>query len=401
MLRRLGQCVAIDDLGGSESPEILGFIQPARRGYNAVAQLRQQSDGHRTHAAIRACHQYVAGVRRNAVVLQREHAEHGREAGRADRSRLPGADCARQLCQPLPRYTRPLSDSGIAVDTETPPVNDHFVVDLEGWIGRCFDGACEVDSRNQGEFLDNVRATRDGDAILVVDGRIVDRDGHIAFRQIGVRQLHEFSRLPRIGLADKDSFEGHCSLLEIVVRCRDVGTGCGGCLHGVQIFRLERGGAPVALMLSLYVGRGLAEEARQAPPGSAARGQKARAARAGCDAGSASSRRSFRIPASTRPAGANRRSNRRRFASLPAAYRIFGCAALAAFRTVSATTSGCSAVAITSFTLLVMPSRASRYASSLASGSMKFESNGVFVYAGSMTETRMPLVRSSWSSDSE
>ena len=37
----------------------------------------------------------------------------------------------------------------------------------------------------------------------------------------------------------------------------------------------------------------------------------------------------------------------------------------------------------------------------LESGSSKFASNCVFVYAGSMTETRMPLVRSSWSSDSE
>src|SRR5438477_6502619 len=36
-----------------------------------------------------------------------------------------------------------------------------------------------------------------------------------------------------------------------------------------------------------------------------------------------------------------------------------------------------------------MPPRASRYSSSLASGSMKFASNGVFVYPGSMTETRM------------
>jgi len=89
------------------------------------------------------------------------------------------------------------------------------------------------------------------------------------------------------------------------------------------------------------------------------------------------------------------------FASLPAAYRSFGRAALAAFRTVSATTPGGSAVAITSFNLLFRPSRASLYSSSLASASTKFVSNGVFVYAGSMIETRMPLVRSSWSSDSE
>jgi len=54
-----------------------------------------------------------------------------------------------------------------------------------------------------------------------------------------------------------------------------------------------------------------------------------------------------------------------------------------------------------SITLSPKAARASRYSSSFESGSTKFASNCVFVYAGSMTETRMPLVRSSWSSDSE
>ncbi len=58
------------------------------------------------------------------------------------------------------------------------------------------------------------------------------------------------------------------------------------------------------------------------------------------DGVSASSRRSFRIPASTTPAGANLRSNRRRFATPPAVYRSFGRAAVAAFSTTSATTLG-------------------------------------------------------------
>src|SRR2546421_1840086 len=117
--------------------------------------------------------------------------------------------------------------------------------------------------------------------------------------------------------------------------------------------------------------------------------------------GTTSSRRSLRIPASTRPAGANLRSNRRRFASPPAVYRSFGRAALAALSTTSATTPGCSAVAITSLILLFTAARTSRYSSSFASGSRKVASNGVFVYAGSITETRTPRVRSSWSSDSE
>ena len=65
-------------------------------------------------------------------------------------------------------------------------------------------------------------------------------------------------------------------------------------------------------------------------------------------------------------------------------YRSFGRAALAAFSTTSATTLGCSALAINSFSLSFTAARTSRYSSSGASGSRKFASNGVFVYAGSM-----------------
>src|SRR5712691_6624129 len=58
----------------------------------------------------------------------------------------------------------------------------------------------------------------------------------------------------------------------------------------------------------------------------------------GGDAVSASSCRSFRIPASTMPAGANLRSNRTRRATPPAVYRSFGLAAAAASSPTSAST---------------------------------------------------------------
>src|SRR5213592_2781309 len=119
------------------------------------------------------------------------------------------------------------------------------------------------------------------------------------------------------------------------------------------------------------------------------------------DATGASSRRFLRIPASNAPAGANRRNNRRRVARPPAVYRSFGRAALAASSTTSATTPGSSAVSRTALNCLLTAARASRYSSSFASGSSKFASKCVFVYAGSMTEPRIPLVRRSWSSDSE
>ena len=88
-------------------------------------------------------------------------------------------------------------------------------------------------------------------------------------------------------------------------------------------------------------------------------------------------------------------------ASLPAEYRSFGRSAFAALSTTSATTLGSSPVAITSLSTLPKAARASRYSSTFELGSSKFVSNCVFVYAGSMTATLIPLVRSSWSSDSE
>ena len=127
-------------------------------------------------------------------------------------------------------------------------------------------------------------------------------------------------------------------------------------------------------------------------------------ARAGREAATrlASSRRSFRIPASTRPAGANLRSNRRRLREATGrvselrarrvgrfqhdvghdAWRFGSCHHL-----LHPLAHGRTSLAI----LIELRSR--------APGSSR--RTGVFVYAGSMTETRMPRVRSSWSSDSE
>jgi hypothetical protein len=82
-------------------------------------------------------------------------------------------------------------------------------------------------------------------------------------------------------------------------------------------------------------------------------------------------------------------------------YRSFGRAAQATFSTTAATTPGSSASASRSFILLLKATRTASYSSSFESGSSKLASNCVLVYAGSTTETRMPLVRSSWSRDSE
>src|SRR5438477_1912826 len=102
---------------------------------------------------------------------------------------------------------------------------------------------------------------------------------------------------------------------------------------------------------------GLLRDANDHFSDGAARAHANTEARCG-DATGASSRRFLRIPASNAPAGANRRSNRRRVARPPAVYRSFGRAALAASSTTSATTPGSSAVSSAALNCLLTAARA-------------------------------------------
>src|SRR5204862_8220935 len=106
------------------------------------------------------------------------------------------------------------------------------------------------------------------------------------------------------------------------------------------------------------------------------------------DATGASSRRFLRMPASNAPAGANRRSNRRRVARPPAVYRSFGRGAMAASSTTSATTPCSSAVSRTALNCLLTVARDSRYSSIFTSGSSKFAPNCCIVYSGSLNVLR-------------
>ena len=76
-------------------------------------------------------------------------------------------------------------------------------------------------------------------------------------------------------------------------------------------------------------------------------------------------------------------------------YRRRGDVAVTASINLSATTSGLSAVFITSWTSAFAPARAEAYASSVRSGGTMFCSKDVRVYAGSSKQTRMPKVRTS------
>jgi hypothetical protein len=62
---------------------------------------------------------------------------------------------------------------------DSPAVQDNSVATLIGRIARTLDGAGEVDSRHHRELAHDRNCTRDGERILVVDGRILNANGDI------------------------------------------------------------------------------------------------------------------------------------------------------------------------------------------------------------------------------
>ena len=95
------QLVAVDDLGCTEALEIVGLLGPAGRGDDMPAGLGEQGDRDRTDAAGRARDHDRAVRGFQAVLLERQHAEHGGVARRADRHRFGGRQARRQRHQPV------------------------------------------------------------------------------------------------------------------------------------------------------------------------------------------------------------------------------------------------------------------------------------------------------------
>ena len=74
----------------------------------------------------------------------------------------------------------------------------------------------EIDARNQRPAAHDRRLAGDGQTVLVVDRRRLDRDGDVTLHQIGVGQVDDIDRLPLVLVAgNQDRLEtvGHRSSL--------------------------------------------------------------------------------------------------------------------------------------------------------------------------------------------
>jgi hypothetical protein len=83
-------------------------------------------------------------------------------------------------------------------------------------MGRALDRAGKIDPGNHGKAPHHRSFAGDGEAILVVDGRVRDADGDITVHQVALVEVDEPGFLLGIGLLDHDCLEarhGRCSPL--------------------------------------------------------------------------------------------------------------------------------------------------------------------------------------------
>jgi len=210
--RRRRQGGAIDDFRGAQRGQIIPFLETAGRGDDAIAQAREERDGHRTHPAAGAGHEDVTPVGRHAAMLKGEHAQHRRVAGGSDRHGVTGRDRVGQLDDPVAGNPRALRIAAVVRLAQAPAVHDHAVARGEPAIGRRLHDTRKVDAQHQREGLDDVGHPAERDAVLVVHSGPLDRDGHIAGVQVGVRHRLHLGHDPVAILARDQSLERHIFL---------------------------------------------------------------------------------------------------------------------------------------------------------------------------------------------
>ena len=182
----------VDDLGGTESAQVVGLLHATGRGDDAVAEPREQRDRHRAEATRRARDEHRSrGTRRDAVALEREHGEHCREARGADRRGTDRREHLGQAHEPLAACVRPLREAARVPLTDTPSGEDDAIAGSPQRRVRRRDGADEVDARDAVRRAQHAGSAREREAVLEVDARVRDVHDDVLVAEFGVVDLDD------------------------------------------------------------------------------------------------------------------------------------------------------------------------------------------------------------------
>nr|WP_241659596.1 hypothetical protein [Sphingomonas glacialis] len=171
--------LAVEDLRGAKALQIRRLGRLAGGRDDAISQLGQDGDRDRSDAARGSGDEDVTALWGDLAVFQRQDAEHGGKASRADGHRIARADRVRQLDEPVSLDRRTLRVAAIVRVAQPPSGGDDLVASNEAGIGRPLDRSGKVDPGDQREGLDDLRAD-EGKRVLIVYVGPFDRDRNIA-----------------------------------------------------------------------------------------------------------------------------------------------------------------------------------------------------------------------------
>jgi hypothetical protein len=199
-----------------ERPFEIGFLlRPARRGDDVPTALREKRDRNRSHTAGGSGDDDRSFGGFEAVLFEREQAEHRRISGRADRHRLSRREIFRQRHEPF------TLDACVACITaemrfaEPPAVQDDGIARPPISMARGLDDARKIDAGDHGKASHHGSLAGERESVLVIDGRVTDTHEDVALHEGVEAKFLQSNALARIRLLDQDGLELHSLLLDM------------------------------------------------------------------------------------------------------------------------------------------------------------------------------------------
>ena len=150
---------------------------------------------------------------RHAVMLQREDAQHGRVARRADGHRLGGGKRLGQRNQPVAIQACLLRQAAPMPLTHPPAIEQDVVTHLVVRMPADFDSARQIDPWHHREFSHHRATTGDRQAVLEIQRAVGDTYSHIALGQLVVMDLLQRGPVTAVVFLDQNTLEHDCLLV--------------------------------------------------------------------------------------------------------------------------------------------------------------------------------------------
>src|SRR5579859_8042657 len=185
------------------------LLWPACSGGDRISQASEESDGHAADATGGACHEHVSTrARCQSMIFERLHTQHRRKARGPDGHRVQRAERIGDLYQPPALDARALREPTPMLLAHAPSGQYDAIAGREIGRLRLRDGAGEINARHHWIAPDNLVFAEYGEAILIVQPGVFDRDKHVTRRQSILLERFDIGMDLPITLGEQQRLEG-------------------------------------------------------------------------------------------------------------------------------------------------------------------------------------------------